>query len=175
MKLRLGHVATGLVFRQARLGYYDDDEGDRVVVSFVEHLHSGCVSSRRDRLANVTSLAHERRKRAHPEFRRPMGIGWLPTPGAQWTRTGRKWSPPCGKDSTRREEGAVEPGIVPFICAKCGGAFSPREGGLCAVCHRPFCRRHLGVAHAVVRAAKKHEPVKPRCEECRAKEREAST
>ena len=102
-----------------------------------------------------------------------MGIGWLPTPGAQWTRTGRKWSPPCGKDSTRREEGAVEPGIVPFICAKCGRAFSPREGGLCAVCHRPFCRRHLGVAHAVVRAAKKHEPVKPRCEECRAKEREA--
>src|SRR2546426_5257868 len=55
MKLRLGHVATGLVFRQARLGYYDDDEGDRAVVSFAEHLHSGCVSSRRDRLANLTS------------------------------------------------------------------------------------------------------------------------
>src|SRR5436190_16919411 len=51
--------------------------------------------------------------------------------------------------------------------------FLPREGGLCAVCHRPFRRRHLGVAHAVVRAVKKNEPVKPRCEECRAKEREA--
>ncbi len=69
----------------------------------------------------------------------------------------------------------MEAEIVPFICAKCGGAFSPREGGLCAVCHRPFCRWHLGLAHAVARAAKKREPVKPRCEECRAKEREAST
>ena len=62
--------------------------------------------------------------------------------------------------------------IIPFICAKCGGPFSPSEGGLCTVCHRPFCRRHLGVAQVVMRAAKKREPVKPRCEECRAKERE---
>jgi len=74
MKLRLGHVATGLVFRQARLGYYDDDEGDRAVVSFAEHLHSGCVSSRRDHLADVTSLEHEGWKRAHPEFCCRMGI-----------------------------------------------------------------------------------------------------
>ena len=69
----------------------------------------------------------------------------------------------------------MQPEIVPFICAKCGRAFAAREGGLCAVCHRPFCRRHLGVAHAAARAAKQHEPVKPRCEECRTKEREAST
>ena len=41
MKLRLGHVATGLVFRQARLGYYDDDEGNRAVVYFGQPIHSG--------------------------------------------------------------------------------------------------------------------------------------
>ncbi len=130
---------------------------------------------KRGHLVNVANLEHERRKRAHTEFCWPMGIRWLPTPGTPRTRTGRKWSPLCGRTAIRRERGAVEAQIVPFICAKCGWAFSPREGGLCAVCHRPFCRRHLGVAHAVVRAANKHEPVKPRCEECRAKEREAST
>ena len=47
----------------------------------------------------------------------------------------------------------MQPEIVPFICAKCGGAFSARDDGLCAVCHRPFCRWHLGLAHAVARAA----------------------
>ncbi len=53
-------------------------------------------------------------------------------------------------------------GPAGITCAKCGGPLLPREGGLCAVCHRPFCRRHLGVARAVVRAAKKHEPVRSR-------------
>jgi len=30
-------------------------------------IHAGCVLIKRDHLANVTSLAHERWKRAHPE------------------------------------------------------------------------------------------------------------
>ena len=57
-----------------KLGYYDDDEGDRAVVYFGEPIHSGYVLIRRDYLANVTGLEHERWKRAHPEFCRKMGI-----------------------------------------------------------------------------------------------------
>jgi hypothetical protein len=54
--------------------YHDDDEGDRVVVSFGEPIHSGYVLIRRDHLANVASLEHERWKREHAEFCRKMGI-----------------------------------------------------------------------------------------------------
>jgi len=39
-----------------------------------EPIRSGCVLIRRDHLANVTSLEHERWKRAHPEFCRKMGM-----------------------------------------------------------------------------------------------------
>ena len=51
-----------------------EDEGDRPVVYLGEPIHSGYVLIRRDHLANVTSLEHERWKRAHPEFCRKMGI-----------------------------------------------------------------------------------------------------
>jgi hypothetical protein len=57
-----------------RIGYYDDDEGDRAVVYFGEPISSGYVLIERDYLVNVTSLKHERWKRAHPEFCRQMGI-----------------------------------------------------------------------------------------------------
>ena len=48
---------------------------DRAVVYFGEPIRSGYMLIRRDYLANVTSLEHERRKRAHPEFCRQMGMG----------------------------------------------------------------------------------------------------
>ena len=51
-----------------------DDEGDRAVVYFGEPIHSGYVLLKRECIANLTSLQHERRKRAHAEFRRQMGI-----------------------------------------------------------------------------------------------------
>ena len=44
------------------------DEGDRAVVSFGEPIRSGYVLVRRDHLASVTTLEHERGKRAHAEF-----------------------------------------------------------------------------------------------------------
>ena len=50
------------------------DEGDRAVVYLGEPIHSGYVLIRRDHLANVTSLEHERWTRAHPEFCGQMGI-----------------------------------------------------------------------------------------------------
>jgi len=43
-------------------------------VSFGEPIRSGYVLVKRDRLTNVTSLEHERWKRAHPKFCRKMGI-----------------------------------------------------------------------------------------------------
>ena len=58
-----------------KVGYYNDDEGDRAVVYFGEPIHSGSVLIRRDYLASLTSLEHERWKRAHPEFCRQTGIG----------------------------------------------------------------------------------------------------
>ena len=57
-----------------KIGYYDDDEGDHAVVYFGEPISSGYVLIRRDHLANVTSLEHERWKRAQPEGCRRMGI-----------------------------------------------------------------------------------------------------
>jgi hypothetical protein len=54
---------------------YDDDEDDRAVVHFGKPIHSGYVLIQRDHLANVTSLEHERWKRAHAEVCRQMGIG----------------------------------------------------------------------------------------------------
>jgi len=51
-----------------------DDEGNRAVVYLGEPIHLGYVLVRRDHLATVTSLAHERWKRAHAEFCRQMGI-----------------------------------------------------------------------------------------------------
>ena len=57
-----------------KIGYYDDDEGDRAVVYLGKPIHSGCVRIKRDYLVNVSSLAHGRWTRAHPEFR-GMGIG----------------------------------------------------------------------------------------------------
>jgi hypothetical protein len=53
----------------------DDDKGNRAVVSFAEPISSGYVLVKRDHLANVTILEHERWKRAHPEFCRKLGIG----------------------------------------------------------------------------------------------------
>ena len=51
-----------------KLGYDDDDAGDRAVVYFGEPIHSDYVLVTREHLANVTCLEHERWKRAHPEF-----------------------------------------------------------------------------------------------------------
>ena len=42
--------------------------GDRTVVSFGEPIHSGYVLIKRDHLAIVIGLEHERWKRAHPDF-----------------------------------------------------------------------------------------------------------
>ena len=33
--------------------------------------------------------------------------------------------------------------VLPFMCSKCGGPFDVMRGGLCSVCHRPFCLVHL--------------------------------
>jgi len=52
--------------------------GDRAVLYFGEPIHSRYVLVRRDHLATVTSLAHERWKRAHPRG--------LPTEGAGGNR-----------------------------------------------------------------------------------------
>ena len=60
----------------------DDDEGADAVVYLGEPIHSGYVLIQRDHLATVTSLEHERRKRAHAEFRRLMGIRSVPLEGA---------------------------------------------------------------------------------------------
>jgi hypothetical protein len=57
-----------------RVGYCDDDEEDHGVVSFAEPISLGYVLIQRDYLADVTSLEHERWKRAHPGFCRQMGI-----------------------------------------------------------------------------------------------------
>jgi hypothetical protein len=73
--LRFGTVRVLRGRHAGKIGYYDDDEGDRAVVYFREPIHSGYVLIKRDYLANVTSLEHERWKRAHPEFCRRMGIG----------------------------------------------------------------------------------------------------
>jgi len=43
-----------------RIGYYDDDEGDRAVVYFGEPMRSGYVLIKRDHLADMTSPEHER-------------------------------------------------------------------------------------------------------------------
>jgi len=51
------------------------DEGDRAVVYLGELIRSGYVLTPRAHLAIVVGLEHERRKRAHPEFCRPMRIG----------------------------------------------------------------------------------------------------
>ncbi len=56
-----------------RLGYHDPHEGEDVVVYFGEAISSGYVLIPRAGLANVTSLEHERRKRAHPDFCRRTG------------------------------------------------------------------------------------------------------
>ena len=45
--------------------YYDDD-GDHAVVYLGEPIRSGYVLIQRDHLANLTSLEHARRQRAHP-------------------------------------------------------------------------------------------------------------
>lgn len=33
--------------------------------------------------------------------------------------------------------------IITFKCTQCGVDFSKEEGGLCAVCGKPFCTDHL--------------------------------
>jgi len=53
---------------------YDDDEGNRTVVYLGEPISSGYVLIPRAHLVNVTSLEHERWKRAQPECCRKMGI-----------------------------------------------------------------------------------------------------
>ena len=58
-----------------KVGYYADDHRARAVVYFAEPIHSGYLLIKRDHLANVTSLAHERGERARAEFCRKMGIG----------------------------------------------------------------------------------------------------
>ena len=45
-----------------------DVAGDRAVLYFGEPIHSRYVLVRRDHLASVTTLEHERGKRAHAEF-----------------------------------------------------------------------------------------------------------
>jgi len=56
-----------------KVGYSDEDERHHAVVSFVEPIRSGYVLIQRH-VVNVTSLEHERWKRAHPELCRKMGI-----------------------------------------------------------------------------------------------------
>ncbi len=51
-----------------------DDDGDHAVVYFREPISSGYVLIERDHLVNVTSLEHQRWKRAHPEFCPKLGI-----------------------------------------------------------------------------------------------------
>jgi len=51
-----------------------DDESDHAVAYFAEPIHSAYVLIQRDHPVNVTSLEHERWKRAHPEVCRKMGI-----------------------------------------------------------------------------------------------------
>jgi hypothetical protein len=48
-------------------------EADHAVVFFGEPISSRYVLIQHDHLANVTRLAHERWKRAHPKFCRRMG------------------------------------------------------------------------------------------------------
>ena len=35
--------------------------------------------------------------------------------------------------------------IVPFTCVECGARFHELDGGICGVCARLLCRRHLTV------------------------------
>ena len=72
--LQIGAVRVVKGRHAGKIGYYDDDEGDHAVVYFGEPIYSGYVLIKRDHLVNVTSLEHERWKRAHPEFCRQMGI-----------------------------------------------------------------------------------------------------
>jgi hypothetical protein len=73
--LRFGAVRVLKGRHAGKVGYYDDDESDHAVVYFGEPIYSGYVLIKPDHLVNVTSLEHERWKRAHPEFCRQMGIG----------------------------------------------------------------------------------------------------
>ena len=72
--LRCGAVRVVKGRHAGKVGYDADDESDRTVRLPREPIHSGRVLIRRDDLANVTSLEHERWTRAHPEFCRRMGI-----------------------------------------------------------------------------------------------------
>ena len=72
--LRHGTVRVLNGRHAGKVGSNDDDEGDRAVVYFGEPIHSGYVLIKREHLVNVTSLEHERWKRAHADFCRQMGI-----------------------------------------------------------------------------------------------------
>jgi len=67
------YIAVGSAGATDARRHYDG-EGDHAVVYFGEPISSGYVLIRRDHLANVTSLEHERWKRAQPEGCRRMGI-----------------------------------------------------------------------------------------------------
>src|SRR5436309_968168 len=72
---RLRAIVGGL----ARNATDDDDEGDPAVV--YEPIRSGYVLIRRDHLATVTSLEHERWKRAHPSSAGRWALGRSPSHG----------------------------------------------------------------------------------------------
>jgi hypothetical protein len=38
--------------------------------------------------------------------------------------------------------------VVPFACSECGASFHELEGGICLVCGRLLCRRHLTLRRA---------------------------
>ena len=86
-----------------------DVAGDRAVLYFGEPIHSRYVLVRRDHLATVTSLAHERWKRAHPRGLPTEGAGGNRNEAVQPTRFYRifiGWEGPlfsikCGGESVQ--------------------------------------------------------------------------
>ena len=71
-----GHLAVKRPLR-GRVSY-DDAEGGGTVVYLGAPIHSGYALIPRAHLVNVTSLEHERWKRAHPKFCRQMASGRSP-------------------------------------------------------------------------------------------------
>ena len=62
--LHSGGAARILKGRHAgKIGYYDEDEGNRAVVYFGEPIHQGYVMIPNDHHVNVTSLEHEPSRR----------------------------------------------------------------------------------------------------------------
>ena len=59
---------------------------------------------------------------------------------------------------------------IPFICEKCRTSFEPQDGGICSICGRVLCRRHLlgWDLTGFYLSKRKGQPI---CVECREKEK----